>query len=350
MRHLPWIAPLTAYEAQASDLRAAFRASDAATVRAEGLTDDEARLRVARAYSFRDWDALAEWVTAVGDTTSAVHRFEQAIEAVITGDVRTLRDLLQQHPELVHARSTRITCHDPAVHGATLVHYLGANGVEGHRQRSPANAVEVAQQLFAAGADPDALAGMYGGRCATMSLLVSSTPPHEAGVQVPLVHALIDAGASPDGSGVGPWQSPVNTALVFGFTAAADALVARGARVDDIVTAAGMGRADRVAAMLPSASLLDRHRAITLAAKANRLHVVRLLLDAGEDVNRLNPDGMHSHSTLLHQAAADGHLALVQLLVSRGARTDIEDTRWHGTALGWAIHCGQEAVAEFLRA
>jgi uncharacterized protein (TIGR02246 family) len=58
-------------------------------------------------------------------------------------------------------------------------------------------------------------------------------------------------------------------------------------------------------------------------AGSRRADIVRLLLDAGEDPNRYNPDGLHSHSTPLHQAALAGHDAVVRLLVERGARLDI---------------------------
>ena len=49
------------------------------------------------------------------------------------------------------------------------------------------------------------------------------------------------------------------------------------------------------------------------------VEIVRVLLDAGEDPNRFNPVGGHSHSTPLHQAAGNGHLDVVKLLVERGA-------------------------------
>jgi hypothetical protein len=114
---------------------------------------------------------------------SAVARFETAVEAVIDGDLATLSALLRDDPDLIRARSTLVTDGDPPVHGATLLHYLAANGVEGHRQRSPKNAVDVAKVLLEAGADPNALSWAYGGQCTTMALLVSSTPPAEAGVQ-----------------------------------------------------------------------------------------------------------------------------------------------------------------------
>src|SRR5947207_2774400 len=41
---------------------------------------------------------------------------------VVSGDTTTLRQMLQQDPELVQARSTR-------KHHATLLHYIAANGV-----------------------------------------------------------------------------------------------------------------------------------------------------------------------------------------------------------------------------
>jgi len=74
------------------------------------------------------------------------------------------------------------------------------------------------------------------------------------------------------------------------------------------------------------------------------------LLDAGEDPNRYNPVGCHSHSTPLHQAAAAGHLEVVRLLVERGARLDLKDTHWRATPAGWARHEGRKEVEAFLLA
>ena len=45
-------------------------------------------------------------------------------------------------------------------HRATLLHYVGANGVEDYRQRSPQNAVAVAEALLAAGAEVDAVVAL----------------------------------------------------------------------------------------------------------------------------------------------------------------------------------------------
>src|SRR5208283_3110567 len=87
-----------------------------------------------------------------------------------------------------------------------------------------------------------------------------------------------------------------------------------------------------------------------LAADFGHVEIVRLLLDAGEDPNRYNPVGGHSHTTPLHQAAGAGHEEVVRLLVERGARLDMKDILWQATPEGWAIHEGKTAIEAFLRA
>ena len=308
----------------------------------------DAKLALARWYDFHDWSKLAEHVAAAG-TPGAVQRFEQAVESVIDGDAATLLRLLLDDPELVRARSTRVTWFDPPVHRATLLHYLAANGVEGYRQRSPKNAVHIATLLLDAGADPNALQDSYGGKHTTMAMLVSSTPPKDAGVQVPLINVLVDYGATLSPSGSGAWTSPLETALVFGMGDAAAALVARGATIDTLAAAAGLGRMDDVIRKLPDAGADDRHRALALAAQSGHVNVVKILLDAGEDPNRFNPEGCHSHATPLHQAIANGHFETAKLLVDRGAKIDTKDAIFRSTPLGWAEYCEKPDIAVYLR-
>jgi len=374
---LPFDAPLERYEQQADSLLAAFRAGDPealscfqhrlprflrsdvpwlpkdlsdAEVAATPLDENDARIALARRYDFRDWAALLEHVGAIAQKDSPVHRFEAAVDAVVAGDLPTLQALLRADSELVRARSRRVTHFDPPVHGATLLHYVAANGVEGYRQRTPANAVEVARTLLRAGAEVDALANLYGGQCTTMSLLVSSCHPANAGLQVALAETLLDFGASLEGVGEGRWISPLMTALVFGYRDTAEALVRRGAPVRDLPTAVGLGRLEDARRMLAVADSESRHRALALGALLGRAETVRLLLDAGEDPNRNNPEGMHSGATPLHHAAFHGHLKVVELLVSHGARLDLKDSTYQGTPLGWAQHAGQREIADFLRA
>ncbi len=265
--------------------------------------------------------------------------FELAADALVAGDLATLAKLIHQTPALVRARSAR-------PHHATLLHYLAANGVEDERQKSPNNAVEIARLLLTAGAEPDALAIMYGGEQTTMNMLVSSAPPAQAGVQEAVVETLLDFGAAINGKGSG--ASPLITALAHGYRGAAETLAKRGANTDNLAAAAGLGRVSAFTQLLPTSTSEDRHRALALAAQHGHLEIVRLLLDAGEDPNRYNPPGFHGHSTPLHQAVIYGHHNVVRLLLERGARLDIEDTVYHGTPLGWAKHAGHTAIEEYL--
>jgi hypothetical protein len=342
--HLPFRSPLADYEAQAQTLLTAHGSGDPTALDLDG-----ARRAIARRYDFRDWPALAAYVEAVSHG-GAVLEFESAVEAVVSGDLAALQSALVRNPDLARARSTRICCFDPPVHRATLLHYVAANGVEGYRQRTPANAVEIAHALLQSGSEPDAFADLYGGHWTTLGLLVSSSHPAEAGLQVPLADLLLDFGAAVDGPAPDEkWGTPLHVALAFGMTDAARALAKRGARID-FPAAAGLGQFVDAARLLPAATPHQRHRALALAAQLGHAEIVSLLLDAGEDPNRFNPAGNHPHSTPLHQAALAGHEATVRLLVEHGARLDLQDTIWHGTPLGWAEHGGQTAVADYLRA
>ena len=355
---LPFSAALEEYERQAAALfeglksgeQAAewrfkwehprFRGKTVDDVRATTLNLDDARLVIAHVHAFEDWPHLekfAETVRADGEVT----RFETAVDAVVSGDAVTLRSMLRENPELVRARSSRR-------HHATLLHYIAANGVEGGRQKTPPNAVEIARILLDAGAEADALADMYDNKCTTMSMLVSSAHPSQAGLQGALAETLLDYGAELEGPGSN-WQSSVMTALVFGYPDTAETLIKRGASLANIGAAAGLGHVEDVARLLPSADAKGRHAALALAAQLGRTDVVRLLLDAGEDPNRYNPDGYHSHATPLHQAIWGKHEDVVHLLVERGARLDIKDTVYQGTPLGWAIYGERTEIADYLR-
>jgi hypothetical protein len=373
---LPALAPLADYSAQSAALHAAWREGapwaidlfhrrhprfldeqvpwlpknlSRDQVRQAPLDEHDARLALARWYDFADWAALEAHVQDVHAAEPSTRRFEQAVECVVDGDVATLRALLAADQGLVHRRSTRVTHFDPPVHGAMLLHYVAANGVENYRQRTPPNAVDVARTVLEAGAVPDAVAHLYGGECTTMSLLVSSDHPRRAGVQAELVDVLVDFGASVEAVGTGSWTSPLLTALTFNMTDAAEALVRRGARIDSVAAAAGMGRLDDLNRLLPAADAEGRHRALALAAQLGRAEAVRRLLDAGEDPDRYNPKAAHAHATPLHHAALGGHLDAVQALVERGARLDMRDTIHKATPLGWALYADRAEVADYLR-
>ena len=266
--------------------------------------------------------------------------FERAVDAVVSGDLDTLRSMLRADPELARRRSSR-------KHRATLLHYVAANGVEDDRQRTPPNALEIAKALLDAGAEVDAVAEMYDAEATTMDMLVSSDHPAAAGLQPALAELLLDLGSDIDRRAK-HGQTPVMTALAFGYLGTAEVLAKRGASLS-FEALAGLGRLDELRNALPSADAAARHAALALAAQHGQTAVVAILLDAGEDPNRYNPIGHHAHSTPLHQAVAADQLDVVKLLADRGARLDIRDTIYDGTPLDWAIHLKKEAIAEVLR-
>jgi hypothetical protein len=198
----------------------------------------------------------------------------------------------------------------------------------------PANIVEVAKVIIEAGARTDLFMLNE-----TLGLVCSGRVPRECGVQVSLIDLLCDSGADPD--------SAMLPALGHGEFEAMNELISRGATID-LPAAAATGRTEDAGRLLAASSDEGRHRALALAAQFGYSEIVGLLLDAGEDPNRYNPVGTHSHSTPLHQAALAGHMDIVRLLVERGARLDLKDTLFQGTPAGWAKYAGKSEVEEYL--
>src|SRR5439155_6352557 len=110
--------------------------------------------------------------------------------------------------------------------------------------------------LLQAGAEVDAVADTYDGNWwqTTMNLLVSSAHPAGAGLQPALVEVLLDFGAAVNG--LKDDESPLMTALDFGYIDAAETLVRRGARVDNVVAAAAMGQIDLVRSFVTNKNTL----------------------------------------------------------------------------------------------
>src|SRR5712691_8556661 len=148
-----------------------------------------------------------------------------------------LTRLLHDEPELIRARSARR-------HHSTLLHYVGANGVEAFRQHTPQNAVAIAEVLLDAGAEVDTVADMYGGSTA-LGLVATSLHPKAAGVQRPLIQLLLDRGAALGHSAAAGGRSLVHSCLANGRPEAAAYLASRGAPLD-FESAAGVGRLDVV--------------------------------------------------------------------------------------------------------
>src|SRR5688500_1067510 len=114
----------------------------------------DAQHLIAQAHSYENWSSFVAEIEALR-TVTRTSAFERAADAVVTGDLAMLDELLANNPDLIREHSSR-------THHATLLHYVAANGVEDFRQKTPPNAVAVAERLLAAGALVDALADTYG--------------------------------------------------------------------------------------------------------------------------------------------------------------------------------------------
>jgi hypothetical protein len=308
-------------------------------IRRTGLTTGDAQTVVARWHGFESWPKLGKHVDALTQKNSQVLHFELAVEAIIAGDVATLKSLVRANPKLVRARSTR-------EHQATLLHYVGANGVEGYRQKTPKNAAEVAKILLKAGAEIDADLD-YGGRgrklyperrgSTTLGMVATSCHPAEVGVQIQLLKILVDAGAAVDGIR-GGWN-PLVAALHNGRGDAAKYLAKRRARMD-LEGAAGAGRLDVVksffkkdGSLKPTATKAQLESGFAWACEYGQTSVVGFLVQKGIDV------GAQSHGeTGLHWAAYSGHSDIVKLLLKRNAPVEVKDQNFGGTPLGWALY------------
>jgi hypothetical protein len=86
---------------------------------------------------------------------------------------------------------------------------------------------------------------------------------------------------------------------------------------------------------------------VARAAAEGRLAAVRLLAGIGFDVNTLRRAG--ARCSPLHEAAWNGSMPMVELLLELGADPAAEDLGYHATPAGWAEHNGQLEVAAFLR-
>ena len=331
------------------------RATDA-DIFAAHLKLSDAQLTIARESGFQSWARLKRHIekpTRIDQLDLPHHEriedpvFRRSVDLIDAGDAAGLRAYLKQHPKLVHQRLTFEGWN--YFYNPSLLEFIAGNPVR--HATLPKNIVEVAKVILDAGADQSALNE-------TLMLVATGSVPRQCRLQIPLIDLLCDHGADPN--------SAIHAAVLHGEMEAVQALIRRGAAIDLPVAAAlgriedfrrllsGQGRA--APSGLPTANVPtederhDRHLALALASQFGQVEIVRLLLGAGEDPNRYNPIGGHSHSTPLHQAAAAGNEEMVRLLVERGARLDMKDILWHGTPAGWADHEGKSQVATYLRA
>lgn len=290
-----------------ADLEATDYAAETPLDHALKLGDENVRDRLAELLV----NDITDEIRPRNDDPAFADRFEQAADAVAAGDADALARMLADLPALAEARSSR-------AHRCTLLNYLGANGFEHERQKTPPNAVQIIEILLTAGSDPNASSYAYrGGPGAnTVALLTSSSHPQHAGLTIPMVAALARGGAK-----VGA-EFELLCALHE-----AD----REQRLGDALS--------QIDAAAPATA-----EALVQAAATNERMLLVALLDAGVDINAPATQNMRA----LHQAAFYGHEELVDMLLARGADPSLTEDLYNGTAAGWARAGEHEALYERL--
>ena len=298
----------------------------------------DAQLAIAREYGFASWARLKRRVEQPtrADDVRLRHQeriedptFRRAVHFIDAGDAEQLRGLLKQHPNLVRQRVEFEGGN--YFRNPTLLEFVAENPIR--HGKMPGNVIEVTKVILDAGAELSAIDE-------TLILVATGSVARECGEQISLIHLLCDLGADPNRA--------AEAAAVLFEKQAVVALMACGAKMT-LPLAAALGEYEHIRSLMPKAEPHERHLALALAAQYGYALTVQMLLGAGEDPNRFNPIGGHSHSTPLHQASANGHLDVVKLLVGRGARTDVKDILFGGTPLDWAKYAGKTNVEQFLR-
>jgi hypothetical protein len=316
---------------------------DAAHERRCALSD--AQFVIARSHGFEGWPKFVRALEALEIAGSSDGKFEAAADAIVSGDVAALKRLLDEKPELIRARSMR-------EHGASLLHYVAANGVEGYRQKTPKNIIEITELLLAAGADIDATAEVYGGSCKTLGLAATSVHPERAGLMEDLLRTLLEHGAkihSPAGGSTK--DSIVMSCLDNGRLSSAvflgGLLVDRGERLG-IAEAAAIGRLDLLEKLWAEGAVMNaegfRERlqvGFAMACCFGQRETAEFLIDKDAQIGE--PDDQEH--TPLHWAVIGGHLEVVELLLGHDAPLELENV-YGGTPLGqglWSAAHGGDA-------
>jgi hypothetical protein len=310
--------------------------ADVAIFAAEFKLSD-AQLTIARESGFLSWTRLKRRIEkpVPADRLDLPHHeriedpvFRRAVDLIDAGDEAGLRAHLKQHPGL--GRRHVVFEGMNYFENPSLLEFIAEN--PDRHDKMPESVVAVTEAILEAGVDQAALD-------TTLGLVATSGVAHGCGKQDALIDLLCDWGADPG--------SAIHTSVLHFGAAAARTLIRRGAKVDLIVAA--LDSPENFRRRLKTASADERHLALAVAAQYCNVPIVRILLEAGEDPNRFNPIGGHSHCTPLHQAAAYGTMELVQLLLEHGARPDIKDCLWKGTPAGWANHIGRTEMEAYLR-
>lgn len=283
-------------------------------------------------------------------------KFHPAMRAIASGDLEKFKVLIAEDPSLATSRSTKSH--------PTLLQCLVLDG------KDKPNHLALVQTLIDAGAELNE------------PLVAAASIDNR-----PATELLLDSGASIDGAG--GW-TPLEEALYWNSQNVLALLLERGAKVQNLRTAAALGRTDLIenyfnpdGSLKPEAgkidwpfgsldaitnscrdakvkqSLLDRinswsqdqqaivNNAFVYACMHGHRDAAQLLLDKGAQINVI-PGGFDYAGTGLHYAALNGHRAMVEFLLDHGADRNVQDPKVGSTPAGWADHGGHPELRDLL--
>lgn len=309
------------------------------------------------------------------------------LESAARGDVRALRQLLDEHPEFLSKRgphnrtllweATRrgkpLTVRWLVEHGAEI-DATGCYNRETLVQITPYCAAvyydhpDIAAYLLSKGARLDLFRAAFMGEQAFVlgelkahPEMLNAEDPLDPIYYVPLL-AFAVAGGQPElagtllqrGANVGPYSALLlHLAANTSRMDLVELLVSHHADVRAVDTGIFIGISDlQIMRYLldhgASATRLGKNGFtpllyITRSDKSEAPEKVGLLLEYGASVNEVGPKG----KTALHSAAAAGHLGVIKLLLAHGASTTAVDEQGH-TPLDLARSAGKTAAVELL--
>jgi len=263
--------------------------------------------------------------------------FREAVEAIDTGNIASLQQLLEANTELVTKRLDTPN-EEGYFKNPYLLWFVADNPIR--HEKLPANIIEVTKLIIETLQKRNNINYQYIIDY-TLGLVCTGRIPKECSVQIPLMELLVNKGARVKGNVLGPIGQHNFEAAKF--------LLDKGADYN-LATAIGLNKTDDIEKFVKSATASELYVALVVASFFGKADVISLLIEAGADVNgsgsKEDFGGFHSHASALHQAVFSGSLEAVKILVEAGANLKTIDKVYSGTPLGWAKHMQTEETDE----
>lgn len=259
--------------------------------------------------------------------------FREAVGAIDSGNIATLKRLLEANPPLVTGRL--ITPKEEGYFKDPYLLWFVADNPIRH-DKLPSNIVDVATTIVRA-LQKNRSDSYQHQLDYALGLVATGRIPKECGVQIPLMEFLIQEGARVKVSVLGPIGQRNFEAAKF--------LLDKGSNYD-VATAIGLDRVDDARKLSKTSTPSQLYVALVVASFFGKADIITMLIDAGADVNghgeQKDFGGFHSHASALHQAVYSGSLKSVKRLVEGGANLHATDKGYNGTPLGWAMYMQTE--------